>query len=215
MKTFIKVSLSSAIVTTALFLPIPSFAQSWEPEKSWDDNDSVSPLTNLVPHTYSKAGKYTITIQGNINSWSCSTDENSCSGSYCSQLVEIRSYGNTTFGSYAFCMAKQLVMLPTENTPQFKNNRMKGAFREASKFNQDISFWDTSNITDMSRMFEFATAFNQPLHYWNISNVTYMTNIFRESGLKQKNYCALFTTRAYNSYWSKYKNDLGITYTCN
>ena len=48
MKTFIKVSLSSAIVTTALFLPIPSFAQSWEPEKSWDDNDSwdASPSTS-------------------------------------------------------------------------------------------------------------------------------------------------------------------------
>ena len=42
----------------------------------------------------------------------------------------------------------------------------------------EISNWDTSNVTNMYRMFRNATAFNQPLSDWNVSNVTDMSDMF-------------------------------------
>jgi len=42
----------------------------------------------------------------------------------------------------------------------------------------EISNWDTSNVTDMSRMFYDASSFNQPLNKWNVSNVTDMESMF-------------------------------------
>ncbi|MDB4174832.1 BspA family leucine-rich repeat surface protein [Flavobacteriaceae bacterium] len=51
-------------------------------------------------------------------------------------------------------------------------------FDTPSDFNQDISYWDVSNVTDMSRMFSYAEAFNQPIGEWDVSNVTTMYDMF-------------------------------------
>ena len=45
-------------------------------------------------------------------------------------------------------------------------------FRESPRFNQDLSKWDTSNITNMHAMFYKATDFDQNISNWNVSNVT-------------------------------------------
>jgi surface protein len=56
-------------------------------------------------------------------------------------------------------------------------------------FNQDISSWDVSNVTNMAHMFGAreinhgqadggATAFNQDISGWNVSNVTDMYAMF-------------------------------------
>ena len=47
----------------------------------------------------------------------------------------------------------------------------------AASFNQDISDWDVSNVTDMSKMFAYAV-FNQDISSWNVSNVTKMEEMF-------------------------------------
>ena len=61
------------------------------------------------------------------------------------------------------------------NTSNVVNMR---AMFAGTKFNQDISKWDTSKVTDMSHMFSGATAFNQPLNNWDVSNVTNMSYMF-------------------------------------
>ena len=55
---------------------------------------------------------------------------------------------------------------------------MSGTFKNADKFNQDISKWDVSNVTDMSKMFWQATVFNQDIGSWNTSNVSDMGSMF-------------------------------------
>ena len=54
---------------------------------------------------------------------------------------------------------------------------MRGMFA-GTKFNQNISKWNTSKVTDMSHMFSGATAFDKPLNNWNVSNVTDMRGMF-------------------------------------
>jgi surface protein len=52
---------------------------------------------------------------------------------------------------------------------------------QSTVFNQDISSWNTSNVTDMNGMFGYAYVFNQPIGGWDTSNVTDMGNMFREA----------------------------------
>jgi len=56
-----------------------------------------------------------------------------------------------------------------------------------SPFNQDISKWDVSNVTDMHGMFA-NSLFNQDIHQWNINQeaLSNSLNIFWGSPLEQK-----------------------------
>ena len=51
---------------------------------------------------------------------------------------------------------------------------------EYSDFNGDISRWDVSNVTNMEFMFEYSK-FDGDISKWNVSNVTTMENMFRYS----------------------------------
>ena len=47
-------------------------------------------------------------------------------------------------------------------------------FYNAAKFNQPIGSWNTSEVMDMSYMFDGASYFDQPIGTWDTSNVKNM-----------------------------------------
>jgi surface protein len=61
---------------------------------------------------------------------------------------------------------------------------MSSMFRSCT-FNQNISSWNTSAVTNMSAMFSLNGAFNQPIGSWNTSAVTDMNNMFSTSNFNQ------------------------------
>ena len=134
-----------------------------------------------ISHIYTERGIYTIIVKGTITQWSCNIYDDDGDGDNANnsrKLIRIVSYGKTSFGPYAFKCAKNLVKLPKDESPQFFENSMEGAFWEALSFNQSINHWDTSDITDMSGLFYGAALFNQPLNKWDTSNVTDMSGMF-------------------------------------
>ena len=58
------------------------------------------------------------------------------------------------------------------------SNAFKVQNNVTSGFNEDISAWDTSNVTTMRSMFQSQTSFNQDIGTWNVSNVTSMYAMF-------------------------------------
>ena len=51
---------------------------------------------------------------------------------------------------------------------------------EDSEFNGDISKWNMSNVTNMQYMFRFSE-FNGDISNWDVSNVKYMNSMFSQS----------------------------------
>jgi surface protein len=65
------------------------------------------------------------------------------------------------------------------NTSNVTN--MSNMFNGASSFNQDIGNWNTTKVTDMSAMFFGAASFNQKIGDWNTTNVTNMSYMYAEA----------------------------------
>jgi surface protein len=62
------------------------------------------------------------------------------------------------------------------NTTNVTN--MSRLFKDLNYFNQPIGKWDTSKVTDMYGMFLCCESFDQPIGEWDVSKVTYMNSMF-------------------------------------
>ena len=61
--------------------------------------------------------------------------------------------------------------------------KMTATFNSAAAFNQDLSKWDVSKVTDMWAMFSGASAFNQDLAKWDVSAVDDMGDMFMDAAV--------------------------------
>ena len=68
---------------------------------------------------------------------------------------------------------------------------MWGMFYSASLFNQDLSKWDVSAVTNMRNMFYGASSFNQDLSKWDVSAVTNMYFMFSGASTFNRKLCGV------------------------
>jgi surface protein len=80
----------------------------------------------------------------------------------------------------------QSIPVPFNNIVTTLITNMSSALRF---FNQNISSWDTSNVTNMNSMFysnsSYDNPFNQPIGSWNTAKVTDMSYMFKASSFNQ------------------------------
>ncbi len=85
-------------------------------------------------------------------------------------------------------VSKVVTSLITDMSDIFNPGRIykitQAIYKNFQTFNQDISSWDTSNVTTMNSMFAGAESFNQDIGSWNTSNVTNMSNMFGNTSLQ-------------------------------
>lgn len=171
----------------------------------WGD-DTTSTITSYnqaeVTHTYETPGEYEIAIYGN-KFWNVHFADTGDK----LKILEIKNWGDlfrlgAAGAQFRGCAnltitAKDLIKNVTHFNSCFLSCRsLTGCtfflnlntsaitstysmFSGCSKFNQDLSTWDMSNVTNMSGMFNSCTLFNQNLNMWDISSVTAIDSMFR------------------------------------
>ena len=100
------------------------------------------------------------------------------------QLVDAL-YNNVMQGMFQGCSS--LTMVPSINSWSMPSGvkSIQSMFQGATSFNQDLSSFDISHITDMSDLFRGATLFNQDISGWDVSRVTNMGGMFAGTSFNQ------------------------------
>ena len=167
----------------------------------WGDGQTTPATTGQITHEYATPGEYKIRIEGQVPAFATMTV------AMATCIKGMDSWGEamgTISAANMFQYANNLEYVPARlpstvtNTSQMLGNtyifnqdisnwdvsnvtEAVGMFA-GSAFNQDISGWDVSGITSMSNMFGNASKFNQDISSWEVGQVTDFRNMFNGAG---------------------------------
>ena len=96
-----------------------------------------------------------------------------------SELFRDCPKGESSCGGVVTTTSKFNADISPWNTSKVTN--MGFMFDGARAFNQDIGSWNTAQVTNMAGMFYGAAAFNQDIGSWNTAQVTYINHMFRDA----------------------------------
>jgi surface protein len=190
----------SAMDATGLVFELGLFGDG-NLQVDWGDNTSSDTTCDecgyLYRHTYATSGQYTITISGTLTGFGQEIDQNFFENPPvpllgAEYLTAVTSFGDLGIESLslAFFGSNNLIDVPAVLPATITD--LSGLFASASSFNDDISAWNTANVTSMAFMFadliglfwdstdstEPSSAFNQSLSSWVTSSVTDMSGMF-------------------------------------
>ncbi|MBQ4821728.1 BspA family leucine-rich repeat surface protein [Aquimarina sp. MMG016] len=198
-------------------ITIPTTGTGYNYNIDWGDGTIETGLTGNATHEYATAGIYTVKIIGDFprfyNPGLGGYFTNAA------KLQSIEQWGTQTWTSMesAFDSATNLVINATDTpdlsdvtsmlgmfflnsslvdnggaigTWDVSNVQDMGSLFRNTPFNEDISGWNTQNVTNMRDMLANCPNFDQNLDGWDISRVNNMSDMFVTSGLSQNNYDA-------------------------
>jgi surface protein len=178
----------------------------------WGDGaTSINSYSNRS-HTYTTPGTYTITITGTLIGWSfvvnpfsnnkiyqilqwgCLRLGNSggnfyiCGNLTLSNVTDVLNLDGTYNLSLMFESCYSITNIPNINSWNTSNvTDMSYMFQGAESFNDNIGNWDVSNVITMNSMFDTALLFNNggstTISNWDTSNVTDMSHMFLVSSM--------------------------------
>ncbi|WP_286757343.1 BspA family leucine-rich repeat surface protein, partial [Roseivirga sp. UBA838] len=137
---------------------------------NWGDGTTDYDLSGSTSHVYETAGVYTVRIDGfEFPAMQRNTN-----------IISIEQWGDTKWRTLEefFYNMPDIKINATDAPNLILGPSLKGMFSGAENFNDDISHWDVSRVTDMSEMFKSASSFNADLSNWDVSNVTNMQEMF-------------------------------------
>ena len=77
---------------------------------------------------------------------------------------------------------------------------MMSMFSSASSFNDEISKWDVSRVTNMANMFTSASSFNGYISQWDVSKVKSMEEMFFGAASFKQKLCGEWYTSEADQY---------------
>lgn len=194
------VSASNQITLPLLSAGVYDFTVDWGDGTSDEITSYNQPE---VTHTYSVAGEYEVTIDGEYYTFRFNN------GGDRLKLLEIKNFGvsqiydlqvcyrgcsnltitapdiwnltTTAAGDPYLCFDRcvSLTTIPGIESLDFKNlDSTYGMFANCTNFNQPLNNLNVSGITNTRLMFTACYAFDQPLNNWDVSNVTDMQSMF-------------------------------------
>ncbi|MEO9893798.1 BspA family leucine-rich repeat surface protein [Aurantibacter sp.] len=187
----------------------------------WGDGTIDENVTEALTHTYETYGPHIVKISGDFPRPMFNFRSNSCDSS----TYEIIQWGDQKWQNLESAFENTTLRLVATDIPDlsectsirnmFKNSGMSGrgmaliphwdisgftslsGLFNGTAFNEDISGWDVSHVSDMSFLFSSGTlgcgdgplslggSFNQDLSSWNVSNVMNMEGMFSGSYFNQ------------------------------
>ena len=148
---------------------------------NWGDGDVTNGATGNVSHSYSSPGVYQVVITGDFPRIV------SLNNPTASLLRSIEQWGCHEWESMedAFANCSSLV-INAPDTPNLSNVvSMRRMFYGAASIGSGTGnwVWDTSNVVDMSQLFQSALVFNEDISFWNTGNVINFSKMFYETEL--------------------------------
>jgi surface protein len=165
------INIATTIPNKLISLPFGSITDL---EINWGDGSlPIDYTTPPVQHTYVNTGSYPITISGSAASFGTTLGYPGADA-----ISTVSQWGTLGLISLrgAFTDANSLLSVPNDIPPSVKDT--SAMFFHAGLFNQNISSWNTSNVSSMNIMFFEATTFNQNISVWNVSSVSTADRMF-------------------------------------
>jgi surface protein len=135
----------------------------------WGDGSSSDHISS-TRHTYQTAGIYTIVVRGPFENKHISFFADN------EKLLTIEQWGSFRFlaPESQFYAATSLDLSGVIGVPYIGGSSLKFAFRSCYNLTtiNNIEQWDVSGVQNMEQMFVDCTRFNQDLSAWDVSNVT-------------------------------------------